>query len=168
MIGRSVATMPGAVGLAFTGGRGWDITPVFASDSLGWNELETTDFIDDTVSVSPNETVGPLPVVLALSRKVDGREQKVVILGDADCLSNGEISRSYDGIRAANFSMVMGAFYWMSDGEVPVNVRRPSPPDTGVAIGGKEMRVWKAVFMWGIPALMLVAWLVIWVRRRSR
>jgi ABC-2 type transport system permease protein len=36
---------------------------------------------------------GPLPAVLGLSRMINGRQQKIVVTGDADFLSNAELAR---------------------------------------------------------------------------
>ena len=58
---------------------------------------------------------------------------KIVILSDADCISNGEISIMRKGVRAANYNFIMGAFFWMSDDEVPIDVRRPSPIDNNIS-----------------------------------
>ena len=47
-----VVTMPGTTGLECFEDKGFSITPLFVSDTIGsWNELETVDFLDDTVSL---------------------------------------------------------------------------------------------------------------------
>lgn len=164
-----VVTMPGAVAIEQVEDRGWKATPLFVSDPEGWNELQTTEFIDDTVTLDlATETAGARTAVLALSRQVRDKEQKIVILGDADALSNGEISMSRKDVRAANFNMVMGAFHWMSNEEAPVDVRRPSLPDTAISLSSGAMRVWKTIFTWGFPLLLLATYFVVWLRRRSR
>ena len=66
------------------------------SDTInGWNELQTVNFIDDTVRLNPEsgEIERSYVTALALSRQVGKKEQKIVVLGDADCLSNIELSR---------------------------------------------------------------------------
>ena len=46
--------MPGAAGLKYTEDKGFKVTPVLQADTLGvWNELETINFIDDTVRFNP-------------------------------------------------------------------------------------------------------------------
>ena len=39
------------------------------------------------------------------------KEQKIMILGDADCLSNAELSQGRRGIDAANFSLITSSFF---------------------------------------------------------
>ncbi|MDD4639494.1 MAG: Gldg family protein, partial [Bacteroidales bacterium] len=119
-----VITMPGAVALSGEKSRemGFNVTELFVTDTTGgaWIEVETTNFIDDTVKINPEvgeKSKAAIPVVLALSRMVGEKEQKIIISGDADCISNGEISISRNDIPAANYSMITGLFFWMSDNE---------------------------------------------------
>lgn len=56
--------------------------------------METRDFVNDSVILhtAAGEVEAMYPVALALSRKVGDREQRIMILGDADCISNEEFS----------------------------------------------------------------------------
>ena len=163
-------TMPGVAGLEYVGGEEYTVTPLFETDSLCWNELKTVNFEDDTVSYNPEmgEVQKAYTTGLALSRPMNGKEQRIIILGDADCISNGEISISRQNIWAENYAVVNGAFFWLSNGEVPIDVRRPNPTDNKVYLNQDQMAVWDIVFRWGIPVLLALAGIVIWVRRKGR
>jgi ABC-2 type transport system permease protein len=165
-----VVTMPGAVGLEYTKDKGFDVTPLFRADSATWNEVETTDFIDDTARLHPaaGEVQKPYATGLALSRKAGEKMQKIIILGDADCISNGEISIARNGVQAANYSVITGAFYWMSDNEVPIDVRRPPLPDDRILLDKKSMATTKLLLMWVFPATLALCAIVLWIRRRGR
>jgi ABC-2 type transport system permease protein len=167
---KGVVTMPSSVGLEYTTGKGFDIVPLFVSDSASWNELETKDFIDDTVKLNPavGEVQQSYPTGLAITRKVGKKMQKIMILGDADCISNGEISISRPGVYARNYSVITGAFYWMSDNEVPIDVRRPSSKDDEIALDKDGLSRTKTILTWAVPGLLLLVALVLWVRRRGR
>jgi ABC-2 type transport system permease protein len=167
---RRVVTMPSAVGLEYVTNKGFEVTPLFVSDSASWNEMETTNFIDDTVKL--NKAIGEkrqsYATGLALSRKVGKKTQKIMILGDADCISNGEISISRQDVPASNYSVIMGAFYWMSDNEVPIDVRRPSFTDDAIDLDRGGMSITKTMLMWIFPGLLVLVALVLWIRRRGR
>jgi ABC-2 type transport system permease protein len=167
---RRVVTMPSAVGLEYTGGKGFDTTTLFVTNSNTWNETETTNFIDDTAKLNPaaGEVRKSYTTGLALSRKVGEKIQKVIILGDADCISNGEISINRNGVQASNFSVIMGAFYWMSDNEVPIDVRRPPLPDDAISLDKKSMATTRLILMWVFPGILALAALLLWIRRRGR
>ena len=162
--------MPSVSGLEYTTDKGFKVIPLFKTDSLVWNELQTTNFVDDTVTldVKSGEVQKSYVTAIALTREVRNGEQKVMIFGDADCISNGELSTGRKGIRASNFSVIMGVFYWMSNEEVPIDVRRPDPTDTDFYMGQTAASVWKIIFMWVLPALMILLGLYIWLRRRGR
>jgi ABC-2 type transport system permease protein len=167
----AVVTMPGCVGLEYETNRGYTVTPLLASDTLdSWNELETTNFIDDTVRLNPaiGEVARSYPTALALTRQVNGKEQRILITGDADCLSNGEISIQRSRIPAANYKLIMGSFFWMSDNEVPIDVRRPTPPDSTFTVTSFNVKVSKYTLMGLFPLLMLASCLLVWLRRRGR
>ena len=91
-----------------------------------------------------------------------------MVFGEADCISNGELSSGHKGIRASNFTLIPGSFFWLSDEEVPIDVRRPTPPDDLVYLSEKEASTWTIILRWIIPALMIILAFVIWLRRRGR
>ncbi|WP_415988474.1 Gldg family protein [Butyricimonas virosa] len=171
----NVATMPSTVGLDLSGipNSGFKVTVLLVTDSLKtvWNEVESTDFVDEIPVMNPDKgevELNQVPTMVALSRAVGNREQKIIILGDADCLSNGEISISRNGVGASNYSLITSSFFWMSDGEVPIDVRRPKLPDNKVYVTKGGMTVTKIVLIGVIPLMLILFASVIWIRRRGR
>ena len=165
-----VVAMPGCVGLEYETDRGYTVERWLETDSLAWNELETTNFVDDTarLNVKIGEVQKSYATGLALTRKVGEKEQKIVVLGDADCISNGEFGHRRNGVPAANYTVITGGFYWLSDGEVPIDVRRPPVPDKDIYLDQDDMQTAKIVFMGVMPGLLLLLALFIWVRRRGK
>ena len=162
--GNARVALPGCVALERVEEKGYATIPLLESDGLnGWNELETTNFIDDTARVNPaiGEERRVYPAALALTRRVGEKEQKIMIVGDADCFSNERVG----GI---NSNFVMATFLWMSGGELPVDVRRPVPPDNILHATGADVKVARRVLMFVFPSLLLIACLLLWLRRRSR
>ena len=165
-----VVVTPGASGLEYTEDKGYKVTPLFVTDSLVWNELETTNFVDDTARLDSKagEVQGRYTTGLALSRKVGEKEQRIMILGDADCISTGELSRGRKGIKASNFTITTAGFFWLSDNEVPIDVRRPNGPDNELWISATGVSVWNVIFMYVFPVVLAIVAFVIWFRRRGR
>ncbi|GGH14194.1 ABC transporter [Sphingobacterium alkalisoli] len=166
-----VITMPTAAGLSIVDSSSFTATVLFATDSTGtWNELESTNFIDDkpVLKQEAGEKEGARPTALALSRKVANKEQKILITGDADWISNSELFISRNQVNATNFALVSAAFSWLSDGEVPVDMRLPDPIDTSLRIGEGSWKYFEILFKLIIPLMMLSTGLVIWIRRRGR
>jgi ABC-2 type transport system permease protein len=166
-----VLSMPGVSALSFDTSKGFQALVLFRSDSTGsWNELETTNFIDDSLQLNAaaGEQEQAQPAVLALGRKVNGKQQKIIVTGDADWLSNGELAMTRNMLSASNFSLINAAFYWMSDGEVPIDMRRPSSIDNDFRIGKEGWSIVTVLLKWGYPVLLVLAGVLIWVRRRGR
>lgn len=171
---KQVVVMPSTVGLQYSAAaaNGFTATPLLVTDSAGaWNELETVDFVDDSAvfnhAAGETEAINTATAV-ALSRKVGEKEQKVIILGDADCISNGELSRSRKDIMSGNFMLIVGAFNWLSNYDAPVDVTRPPFTDNDIRIGKTGFRVTKIAFTGILPGVMLISYLVIWLRRRRQ
>ena len=165
-----VVAMPTAAGLEYSTDKGFKVIPLLMSDSTCWNEVEHTDIVDQEIVCNPaaGEVQKSYPLALALSRKVGDREQKVVILGDADCLSDGELTRGRSPYMAANYGIVQGSFFWMSDGEVPIDVRRPTARDNWVNVSDTGSVILDYALMGGFPGLLFIIYMLIWLRRRGR
>ena len=166
-----VVASQGVTGLRQIADLGFKVTELFKSDTVGsWNEIETTDFVDDTIRLNPaiGELEQSYPTMVALSRQVNGKEQRVILSGDADCISNGELMSSRRGINAANFSVITGGFFWLSDNEVPIDVRRPPMPDNKLYIGstGAGVMWWMLVVI--LPVALVATAIVSGVRRKGR
>lgn len=169
---RAVISMPDAVGLEYTLDKGFDVTEILSTDTLTWNEMQTTDFMNEeqkaTLDNGSGEVQKKYVTGLALTRKIGEKEQKITILGDADCIANGELSSSRRGVRASNFTLIQSLFFWLSDGEVPIDVRRPAFPDNNLLVEEGDMGLITMSFQWLFPCLILILAMVIWLRRRGR
>ncbi len=135
-----------------------------------WSELKTTDFVDEIAMYEPEEGElgGPVTTALALTRKVGDKEQRILILGDADCFSNGEITMQRKGIESGNADFVGGMFFWLTDEYSPIDVRRPHRPDDNVFLKKDDLGIYKIFYRFIVPLLLAGALLMIWLRRRGR
>ena len=166
-----VLSMPSANALEYQEDKGFKVTTLFRTDSVGsWNEIETTNFVDDSVKLNPaaTEVEKSYPTVLALSRKIRDKEQKIIITGDADWMSNGELGMQRNDVRASNYSLIVASFFWLSNGEVPIDMRRDDPIDNALHLTVGAWAFFGLFLKWGIPLGMLTASLIIWIRRRGR
>ena len=170
MIPHYVAVMPTAAGLEYSTDKGFDVIPLFMSDSTCWNELEYTDIVDKEIVYNPavGEVQKSYPLALALSRKMDAREQKIVVLGDADCLSDGELTRNRKPLWVANYTIIQASFFWLSDYKVPVDVRRPAAADRRINVSPAGAEILNYTLIGGLPGLLFILYMFIWLRRRGR
>ncbi|MCL2561275.1 MAG: Gldg family protein [Rikenellaceae bacterium] len=168
---RGVLGTPSVGGLEQIADLGYDVTTMFRTAPEVWNELEVRFFTDDEenqVKYNPDagEVMKSYNTVVALSRKVGDKEQKIILSGDADCISN---TMGDSRIRnSVNYTMITGGFFWFSDYEAPVDVRRPPLTDNKLYIGKKGVANLKIVFKYVMPGILLVLATFIWFRRRGR
>lgn len=173
--GRKRISTPSATYLEKIGENDYNERVVMASDTTGgqlWNELQTRYFEEFEPDFNPEtgeQIMDKAPMAIALDREVEGKTQKIMLIADADVFSNQELSSyPHRGISADNPKFITGIFEWMSDGVSPIDMRRPAPIDNRVKISVDGATRVKYFFMWGIPLMMLIAGLVINIRRRSK
>lgn len=163
--------MPDASPLQYETNKGYSIKPIAVTRPRGsWNELETTDFLDGKLSL--NEAIGEkeqsYPVVLSLTRANGGKEQRIVITGDADCISNAELANGRNGMFAINFNFISETFKWLSYGEFPIDTSRPQAIDNGLRVT-RKIEPWMNLFALGIiPFLLALTGFTIWYKRKGR
>lgn len=98
-------------------------------------------------------------VLLPLTRMVGNKEQRIIIAGDADFLSNlrnkgGVISKIYHG--------------WLNYEEYPVSIISEVPLDVSVTIGHSAAVVQKYVYLWIMPAAFLLLGTILLIRRKRQ
>ncbi|MDE7373773.1 MAG: hypothetical protein K2M86_00350 [Odoribacter sp.] len=165
-------TAPGSVTILCNPQQGFQAIPLVVTDSAGcWLEKETTDFVNESPVFNPKageEECGLQPIVVAMGRQIAGKDQHVMVFGNADCLSNSELSRSRKEVKAANFNLILEAFRWFTNGEYPVNTSRSYGPDDEIRMDYKNV-VWvKLGFMGILPLLLVGAGVMVWMRRREQ
>lgn len=169
--GKSVITMPGTAPLSVTPAQGFKAETWFTSDTTGaWNELETTNFVDDsaTLNTAAGERAEPFATVVSLSRDIKGKTQKIIVTGDADWISNAELGAQRYELQAYNFNMILAAFYYLSDNEVPIDMTRPEPIDTTARTGAGAWSISKVLLKWVLPLILLAFNLLLWIKRRGK
>lgn len=167
-----------AVDVSDAGSKGFDICVLATTDTLVtdttrvWNEMDTIDFENRQPEYNPErgETLlDAAPVAVAMTRKVADKEQKVVVLGNADMIANGELLMARSGINAANYCMVMETFRFLSDDEFPIFAERKAGPDNELKYidrGARKPVKW--IFNFILPFAIVIAGAVVLIRRKSR
>lgn len=99
------------------------------------------------------------PTSVALTRQINGKEQRIVICGDADFLSNSRVVSHFLG----------RAFYsWMDYSKFPIYTPRPNPKDDLLRISYKGAGILIIVYVWVLPALVLISGIVLLIRRKRQ
>lgn len=164
-----VVSMPMATALGIENSSAYTIKPLLVTDSRkSW--LKKDKFVTDSAKVEFEPQRGDLqksfPLAVSLTRKTRGKEQRIVVVGDADFMSNIELNRF--NMRTANFAFNTGIFSWLSYGEFPISSYRPSPKDTTLLIKRDQIKYLRIIFLWVFPGILLALGTIILIRRKRK
>ncbi|MBS1663042.1 MAG: Gldg family protein [Bacteroidetes bacterium] len=121
---------------------------------------------DVAFSMEQGDQHGPLPAIVSLTRTIKGKQQRIIVSGDADFLSNSELGRHNP--RTSNFVLSTGVFSWLSYGAFPIDSFRPKGPDTRMNLTSKGL-LWLKIFLLGIlPGLVLIGGSILLIRRKRK
>lgn len=163
------ATMPGATALSWTDSGAFTIKPLLLSDAKNsW--LKKDKLVSDSAEVIFNAAKGDeqkaFATALGLTRKVNGKEQRIIVTGDADFMSNAELTRF--NLRAANFVFNTGLFSWLSYNEFPIDSSRPPAKDTKVTPTKSQAKLIKLIYVWVVPGILLAFGSILLIRRKRK
>ena len=163
----TVTVFPEATALGINETASWESLPLLQTLEHSWTEL---DKLEGDISFDPgtDERAGPLDIGVVLTRTntsgdaEDATEQRVVVIGDGDFLSN-----TYLG-NVGNLGLGLNMTHWLSHDETLIDINIKSAPDSSLVLGKISLAVIGLGFLLGLPALLLITGLVIWLRRRRR
>jgi len=162
-------SLPGAAGLSYKPHGDYDIQPLLVTDGqLSWNKKGrlVADSAEIVYSAADGDQKGAIPTVVRLTRKVNGKEQRIIVTGDADFLSNAELGRG--NIRTANFHFNTALFGWFTYGQFPIDATRPKSRDTRLSLTGSGITRLKVIFLGILPGLLLILAAILLIRRKKK
>ena len=157
-------SFPNALALGFDAFGTFDANPVVvASPEETWRMVEHPEAGHQQDSVTPE---APLPVMVALTRNVHEQEQRIVVSGDADFMSNLEYNR--DNVKVGNSRMIHPLFGWLAQNEFPVDTSRPPLKDTKYALTESGFSLFRIIFNIVLPVLVLIAGTFLLIMRKRK
>lgn len=96
---------------------------------------------------------------VALTKNIKGKEQRILVSGDADYLSNKFNNSGYFG----------NAIYsWLNQNEYPIYCSIETPKDSLLLITSDTARKLKVLYIWILPSLFAVLGIIILIRRKRK
>lgn len=112
-------------------------------------------------SPQDGDTRGPITTAVALSRKVNGKEQRIMVSGDADFMRNGAYS-------TAGHFFTTGVFSWLAYEEFPIDSYRPKTKDNAILATSDQVGMLRTVYLWVLPLLLAAGAAVLLIRRKRK
>jgi ABC-type uncharacterized transport system involved in gliding motility auxiliary subunit len=161
---------PQPVALAQVSSPRWDFKPILQSSPQSWNETghipkAGEPEADVRYDGTDGEISGPLDFAFALTRlspKPDAREQRAVVIGDGDFLSNSFLGNG------GNREFGSRVFDWLLADDALIDIADRGAPDRDLQISQTALSALGLLFLIGMPTLLIVSGLVIWRLRRRR
>lgn len=156
-------------GLAYTGTGNFNVRELLRTDAeLTWNKTGklALDSADIVYNPQAGDVKQAIPTALALTRNINGREQRILVTGDADFLSNVELGKSYSRFGNANF--YQGFLGWFTYGQFPIEPTWADPIDNLMTIKGTSVTPLRWIMLGVIPAIGLLMGTVLLIRRKRK
>jgi ABC-2 type transport system permease protein len=165
----AMVSMPKATALAYIDSGSYTVKPLLMTNpKVSW--LKKTSFVSDSATVEFEPKLGDerksFPLAVSITRKINGKEQRIVVAGDADFMANAELQRF--NMRTANFVFNTGIFSWLNYGKFPINSFREPAIDTKVLITKDQVKPLRVIFIWILPAILLACGSILLIRRKRK
>ena len=152
---------PTAIGINVEAPEGWRDATLIDSSDASWSELgplhEAVQF-DKGVDIP-----GPLNIAVTLTRHLeDEREQRVIVIGDGDFLSN-----TYLG-NGGNLELSLSLVNWVSQDDAYVSIPIRTTVDSSLNLSRSSQIAIAVISLLLLPLTLTGSGIFIWLRRRKR
>jgi ABC-2 type transport system permease protein len=156
--------MRGITGISFADSSSFTVNPLMYTLAHRNTWAKVGRLVTDSAApvFTPTEGDYKQPVfypAVALHRQLNQKEQRIIIFGDADFLDN------FEGGGPGWFKAI---FSWLDNNVYPKYVPKAVPKDTLLSITNKTAKIEKLVLVWIIPGLILLAGIILLIRRKRQ
>jgi ABC-type uncharacterized transport system involved in gliding motility auxiliary subunit len=155
---------PRTAALAEVPGAAWNVQPLLQSSARSWNQTAPVTAAGAAFGPGAGDLKGPLTFGYALGRlspSPDKNQQRVVVIGDGDFLSNAYLTD------AGNLAFGERVFNWLLGDDALVGAS-PGAPDTVLKPTRAQLGVLTFGYLIALPILLILIGIAIRWRRRRR
>jgi ABC-type uncharacterized transport system involved in gliding motility auxiliary subunit len=159
----TVTLFPQASGIEVVDGSDWQAEPFLTSAANSWSE---TAELEGELELNAGEDIpGPLNIGLILTRtggeaETTGNEQRAIVIGDGDFLSNAYLGN------AGNLDLGLNLVNWLSHDETFIDIPARTASDLKLELSPFSAGLIGIGFLLVIPLSLLGIGIFIWWRRR--
>jgi len=159
-----MSIFPKAVGIIHAAVKPeWKATPFLKTVARSWSE---TGILRGQIDYNQDsDIIGPLTIGLALERKnlkdKEGKQQRIVVLGDGDFLSNTYLGNQ------GNLNIGSNIINWLSHDDNFIKIPDTSSADKLITLSELSGALIGLFFLIILPLGLLISGTMIWLKRRS-
>ena len=155
---------PRVTALATLSGAAWNVQPILQSSARSWNQTTPVDPARAEFDAASGDLKGPLSFGYALSRlspSPDKNQQRAVVIGDGDFLSNAYLAD------AGNLAFGERVVDWLLGDDALASTPQAAP-DTVLKPTRAELAALTFGYLIALPVILILIGLAISWRRRRR
>ncbi len=145
---------------------------VYSREGVSWNVpvMHRYDSLSLLLDQKSSDEQGSFPLMVLLHRELNGKKQYIVVSGDTDFIKRLRIPGDENGGRSYSLNRKFSndVLSLLTNNEYPVNLESPRLPDNRFTITLKGVAVQEALFVYGLPGLILCAGAFHLIRRRRK
>ncbi|GDX60030.1 hypothetical protein LBMAG31_09060 [Nitrosomonadaceae bacterium] len=136
----------------------WRTVSLVEVAQSGW--VENGNLQGDITFNQTHDVAGPVGIAVALSRTLEEREQRIVVIGSGHFLAN-----SYLG-NGSNLDFGVNLINWLAEDEELIAIQPRATLDSSLVFSQSALTITSIVVMIGLPIVFLVGGATVWYRRR--
>lgn len=137
----------------------WRATRLVEAAPRGWVE---TGKLDKTISFDKTRDFpGPVPIAVAMSRTLQEREQRIVVVGTGEFLANSFLGN------AGNLDFGINVINWLAGDENLITIQPRATIDSNIALGKTTALILTLGFLIVLPLGFIATGSLIWWRKRK-
>ena len=166
---KAIVSMPGAAALALQNKGVFEAQPILVTDDKrSWIKQGT--FVLDSAALvfdaKNGDQQGVFPTTVKLTRKFNQREQRIIVSGDADFMSNKELVRG--NMATANNAFVLNLFKWFANEQFPIDMTKIESIDNKLELSDAGVKTLQILYYGVIPGAILLLGTVLLARRKRK
>jgi len=154
--------MPGVTALAYENNSAFTVKPLLMTvGARTWLKqgILVTDSADIVFDAKDGDVKGSFPTALQLTRQIHDKEQRIVICGDADFMST---------LRGGGGSLGVALYSWLDYNKFPNYAPGKKAKDSRVTIKPRTADALIVIYVWILPALVLILGAILLIRRKGK
>jgi ABC-2 type transport system permease protein len=152
--------------ISYNSDSGFTVKPLLMTEpGKVWQKMGK--LVTDSTAPQFNAAEGDLkensyPLAIRLTRQLNGKEQRIVVVGDADVVSKIRIT----GGRGT--TTIRSVFSWLNYNQYPLYLNFPVAKDNWMTMTPGWAKLEKLLYIWVVPSLILLAGIVLLIRRKRK